>query len=112
MKYKQNFKIMQITDKTLVIGVDIAKRKHFARAFDWRGIELDKTINFKSNWTGFNKFLDWAKEVAEREDKEKIVVGLEPTGHYWLTFAQVVLDELCTSAHNSSIMITGVILCS
>ena len=93
MKYKQNFKIMQITDKTLVIGVDIAKRKHFARAFDWRGIELDKTINFKSNWTGFNKFLDWAKEVAEREDKEKIVVGLEPTGHYWLTFAQVVLDE-------------------
>jgi len=47
MKYSQNFKIKQVTEKTLVVGVDIAKNKHYARAFDWRGIELGKTINFK-----------------------------------------------------------------
>jgi transposase len=93
MKYKQNFKIMQITDKTMVVGVDIAKKKHFARAFDWRGIELDKVISFKPDWNGFKKFLDWVNEVAKRTDKEKIVVGFEPTGHYWFTFGQVILDE-------------------
>jgi transposase len=38
MKYNQNFKISQITNNTLVIGVDIAKKKHYARAFDYRGI--------------------------------------------------------------------------
>ena len=93
MKYKQNFKIMQVTENTLVVGVDIAKKKHFARVFDWRGIELDKTIEFKSTWTGFNNFFDWVREVAERTKKEKIIIGIEPTGHYWYTFAQMVLDE-------------------
>jgi transposase len=93
MKYKQNFKIMQITDKTLVIGVDIAKKVHFARAFDWRGIEVAKTFNFKANSTGFTQFKEWAREIARKNDKDKIVVGFEPTGHYWFTFAQAVLEE-------------------
>ncbi|WP_434579434.1 hypothetical protein [Thermoanaerobacterium thermosaccharolyticum] len=33
MKYNQNTKIMQITEKTLIVGVDIAKEIHHARAF-------------------------------------------------------------------------------
>ncbi|SHJ84419.1 hypothetical protein SAMN02745975_03018, partial [Geosporobacter subterraneus DSM 17957] len=69
MKYNQNFKIMQITDKTLVIGVDIAKKIHYARAFDWRGIELDRTISFKANSTGFSEFMEWAKKTAEKNGK-------------------------------------------
>lgn len=93
MKYKQNFKIMQITDETLVIGVDIAKKVHFARAFDWRGIEVDKTINFKASSSGFTEFLEWARKTAEKNKKNKIVVGIEPTGHYWYTFAQTVMAE-------------------
>lgn len=93
MKYKQNFKIMQITDKTLVVGVDIAKKVHFARAFDWRGIEVAKTFNFKATSTGFSEFKGWAQEIAKKNGKDKIVVGFEPTGHYWFTFAQAVLKE-------------------
>lgn len=93
MKYKQNFKIMQITDKTLVIGVDIAKKVHFARAFDWRGIEVAKTFSFKATSTGFSGFQEWAREIAKKNCKGKIVVGFEPTGHYWFTFAQAVLAE-------------------
>lgn len=30
MNNKQNYKIMQITESTLVIGVDIAKKQHYA----------------------------------------------------------------------------------
>jgi len=93
MKYKQNLKIMQITNKTLVIGVDIAKKVHFARAFDWRGIEVAKTFSFRANSTGFFRFKEWAGEIEEKNGKNKIVVGFEPTGHYWLTFAQSVLAE-------------------
>ena len=88
MKYKQNFRIMQITDKTLVIGVDISKKVHYARAFDWRGVELDKTINFKANSTGFKEFKEWVYKVSEANDKEKFVVGFEPTGHYWYTLGK------------------------
>ena len=40
MNYTQNEKIMSITEKTLIIGIDIAKEVQYARAFDYRGIEL------------------------------------------------------------------------
>jgi hypothetical protein len=31
MKYNQNFRINQIDNGTLIVGVDIAKSKHYAR---------------------------------------------------------------------------------
>jgi transposase len=93
MKYKQNFKIMQITENTLVIGVDIAKSIHFARAFDWRGIELANTISFKAKNTGFTEFKEWVSKIAVKTGKNKIVVGIEPTGHYWYTFEQALQEK-------------------
>jgi len=56
MKYTQNEKIMQITENTLIIGVDIASDVHYARAFDYRGIELDKVIKFNNDIQGFKVF--------------------------------------------------------
>ncbi len=48
MKYKQskkqNQRITRISDKTLVVGADIAKETHVARAIDFRGIELGKGL--------------------------------------------------------------------
>ena len=45
----QNTKIAAITEKTLIIGIDVGSETHFARAFNWRGYEfsrkpLDMTI--------------------------------------------------------------------
>lgn len=38
-------KIESITEKTLVLGIDIGSKMHYARAFDYRGIEhLTKAI--------------------------------------------------------------------
>jgi transposase len=87
MKYTQNFKISQVTENTLVIGVDIAKSKHYARAFDWRGMELSKVVSFRTDKRGFRRFQEWAEEIASETGKDKIIVGMEPTGHYWFTFA-------------------------
>lgn len=42
MNYTQNRKIMQVTETTLVVGVDIGSQYHYARAFDWRGIEITR----------------------------------------------------------------------
>ena len=38
----QNAKIAVISEKTLVIGIDVGSETHYARAFDWRGIEFSK----------------------------------------------------------------------
>jgi len=46
MKYSQNSKIMQIKQDTLIIGVDVASETHYARAFDYRGIELSRLLKF------------------------------------------------------------------
>ncbi|MCP1308712.1 IS110 family transposase [Paenibacillus tyrfis] len=48
MNYNQNNKIAQITPQKLVIGVDIAKYKHVARAQDFRGLEFGKAFRWDS----------------------------------------------------------------
>ena len=43
MKFNtQNTKIEAITETTLVLGIDVGSETHFARAFDYRGIEYSK----------------------------------------------------------------------
>lgn len=35
----QNAKIASITEKTLIVGIDVGSETHYARAFDWRNFE-------------------------------------------------------------------------
>jgi len=93
MKYTQNAKIMQITEKTLIIGVDIASEVHYARAFDFRGIELGKLIKFDNNAAGFKEFNAWAEEIKAKHSKGNVMVGMEPTGHYWFNIAPYLKDQ-------------------
>ena len=46
MNYTQNEKLEQVTDSTMVVGVDIGSQIHYARAFDNRGRELTKRVFF------------------------------------------------------------------
>ncbi|MFX3637298.1 MAG: tyrosine-type recombinase/integrase [Candidatus Pristimantibacillus sp.] len=42
------FRDFQITSSTLIVGVNIAKFKHVARAQDYRGVEFGKPITFEN----------------------------------------------------------------
>ncbi|MBU3130789.1 IS110 family transposase [Clostridium tagluense] len=92
MNYTQNEKIMSITESTLVIGIDIAKQFQYARAFDYRGIELSKVKSFENTAEGFKSFDEWLKLVAKENKKDNIIVGLEPTGHYWFTLGNFLKE--------------------
>ena len=83
MNYTQNEKIMSITEKTLVIGIDIAKEVQYARAFNYRGVEVGKVKPFENTAEGFKAFKEWTKALAKENQMNEIIVGLEPTGHYW-----------------------------
>lgn len=87
MSVTQNEKIRQVTETTMVIGVDIASEIHWARAFDWRSLELGKAISFENDAEGFEIYLRWASNLAADQKKDSVMVGLEPTGHYWFTLA-------------------------
>jgi transposase len=88
MNYTQNEKIMSITESTLIIGIDIGKKVQYARAFDYRGIELDKIKSFENTAGGFSLFKDWIDSLVMINNKKNIGIGLEPTGHYWFNLAQ------------------------
>ena len=39
------------------------------------------------------RFLKWAADIMNKSNKEHLMVGMEPTGHYWLCFAQFLKDK-------------------
>lgn len=93
MSVTQNEKIRQITESTMVVGVDISSEKHWARAFDWRGVEVAKAFRFENDVEGFLLLSSWIQEVAARGNKDRVVIGAEPTGHYWFTLAAYLKDS-------------------
>jgi transposase len=93
LKEKQNQRITRITEKTLVVGADIAKKIQVARAVDFRGIELGKDCTFLNEREGLMKLTTWMKELQQVHDKTEIVFGIEPTGHYWFPLAAYLQGE-------------------
>lgn len=83
---------MQVTDETLIVGIDVASELHFARAFDYRGLELGKVIRIANDAEGFQGFKVWVNELKAKHGKATVMVGMEPTGHYWFTLAQWLRD--------------------
>jgi transposase len=93
LKEKQNQRITRITEKTLIVGADIAKKIHVARAVDFRGIEAGKECTFYNDREGLMKLTTWMKELQQVQDKAEVIFGVEPTGHYWFPLAAFLLDQ-------------------
>ena len=100
MKRTQNEKILQIKFETLVVGIDIGKDTHYARAFDCRGIELSKLLRFSNTNQGYKALEDWMQEIMKEKGKTEAIVGFEPTGHYWFTLG----DHLQRKGHRLAIV--------
>ncbi len=97
MNYTQNEKIEQVTDATLVVGIDIGSQLHYARAFDNRGRELTKRVfSFRNDIEGFNALYQWANDLRTKSGKTSVMIGCEPTGHYWFALAKYVRDHEMT----------------
>ncbi len=84
MNFTQNRKLEQVTAKTLVIGIDVGSETHYARAFNYRGYELStKPFKFSNSAQGFSEFTSWVEDLKQKHELEEVLIGLEPTGHYW-----------------------------
>ena len=85
MDRKQNERIASITESTMVIGCDIGSSIHYGRAFNYRGIELSgKPFRFTNDQAGFNSLKSWIDEIKKKDGLDEVVIGFEPTGHYWI----------------------------
>ena len=96
----QNTKIAAITEKTLIIGIDVGSETHFARAFSWRGYEYSrKPLEFSNTEEGFATLLSWIDELKEKYGMEKVIPGMEPTGHYWFNLGRFLQDHGMRPVH-------------
>jgi transposase len=97
MKFKQkdveNQRIEKITMDHLVIGIDIAKETHVARCVNFRGIELGKPCKFSNSKNGFIRLRDWINNNLLKHKKTSVIIGMEPTGHYWLNLAYWLIEQ-------------------
>ena len=96
----QNAKIKSITEKTLIVGIDIGSETHYARAFDWRNYEYSKKpFSFNNDEEGFKTFSSWINEIAEKHGKDTVIPGMEPTGHYWLNLGAYLQEQGMKPVH-------------
>lgn len=93
MNCNQNEKISQVKVSTLVVGIDIGSTTHYARAFNWRGVELGKVFKFSNTREGFETLNEWMQYLMKKNELSDTVVGIEPTGHYWFNLGSYLRNE-------------------
>ncbi len=93
MENTQARKLEMVTPETLIVGVDIAKKVQWARFCDYRGLELSKALRFHNNMEGFRSISEMIKTIQTEKGLVEVIVGMEPTGHYWKPLANFLNKE-------------------
>ncbi len=65
------------------LGIDIAKRKHVAALLDDQGKRVFKNFSFANSMEGLDLLMTKIKQVGF--SNENLLIGMEATGHYWMT---------------------------
>jgi transposase len=71
-------------------GIDIAKRNHEASLIDADGKLLSHSISFSNSKEGFDKLLAMFEKFGVNNGN--VVIGMEATGHYWLSLYSCLLE--------------------
>ena len=72
-------------------GIDIAKYKHEATVIDQAGAAVLESISFANSKEGCGKLLALFQRLNIA--KEDLLIGMEATGHYWLSVYGYLLDQ-------------------
>ncbi|MBE3590629.1 MAG: transposase [Firmicutes bacterium] len=72
-----NQRVARIRPTTLVVGIDIAKKRHAAQAVDFRGVVLNHRAHvFANSEKGFECFEAWIRDLQAEHGMDDVVVGL------------------------------------
>lgn len=72
-------------------GIDIAKHKHEATVIDKTGKALLDSISFSNSTEGCEKLLALFERLSIAKDE--LLIGMEATGHYWLSVYGYLLEH-------------------
>ena len=71
-------------------GIDIAKYKHEATVIDKTGKALLDSISFSNSAEGCKKLMALFERLSITKDA--LIIGMEATGHYWLSVYEYLLE--------------------
>src|SRR4029434_1397973 len=74
----------------IFVGVDIGKSFHCAAAINGRGTVLLKPLKVMVSTEGFMAFEGRLRQLG---DKTTVLVGLEASGHYWMSLWRFLLER-------------------
>jgi len=81
------------SERTLVVSVDIANHKHWAAMVDGQtDVPLGSPFAFHNSRHGFSRLLGQIAKAQAKIGATRVVVGMEPTGHYWRPLASFLQE--------------------
>ena len=81
-QFRQIRKEVRGSKDYLVVGIDVAKNKHYAFFGTATGKTLQKRLIFENSIEGFEKLLTYEDALKVRHGFDKVIFGLEATGNY------------------------------
>ena len=80
-QYRQIKKEVRGSSEYLIVGIDVAKSKHYAFFGTATGKTLLKRMIFENDIAGFDKLLTHEDSLKVQYGFEKTIYGLEATGN-------------------------------
>jgi transposase len=81
-EFRQLRQEVRHSEEHLIVGIDIAKDRHYAFFGTATGKTLLKRIVFSNDHEGFRKLLEQAEALRVQHGLKKVVYGMEPTANY------------------------------
>ena len=78
------------------LGIDIAKNTHVASLIDEKGKNIFKGFSFSNSTVGGKSLLEIIQKYTDFSD---VIIGMEATGHYWLSVYSFLYDYNFHSIH-------------
>jgi len=92
-EFRQFKKRIRGSTEELVIGLDIAKRKHHAFFGNGNGQTVLKGLIVENSAEGFRHLLSQVGFYMQRDDFRRVVFGLEPTSVYHKPLAEHLIEQ-------------------
>ena len=92
-EFRQLKKDIRGSDKHLIVGIDIAKKKHYAFFGGATGKSFLRRLIFDNSREGFDTLLCRAKMILAQEGLSHVVFGVEPTADYHKPLSEFLINN-------------------
>jgi transposase len=90
---KQVVKRQKISSTTLVVGVDVGNRFNAVGFMNKEGKVLGSCAKLRNSREGFEEFVKMTEGFKAKHSMNSVLIGMEPTGHYWRKLAYFSKDN-------------------